>query len=139
MMPALSLPIIFAVIAMFCFGVAALLYKVATPYADPVSMVLIVYLFAIVFTAIAWYFSPNKFIAREGLKWMALAAGFAFVGMVSFIHALKIGQASIVVPVRNLALAVTVILAVVFLGDELTLIKIIAIVLAAISLIMLSI
>jgi len=124
---------------MFCFGVAALLYKVATPYADPVSMVLIVYLFAIVFTAIAWYFSPNKFIAREGLKWMALAAGFAFVGMVSFIHALKIGQASIVVPVRNLALAVTVILAVVFLGDELTLIKIIAIVLAAISLIMLSI
>jgi len=138
MMSAFSLPIIFAVIAMLCFGVAALLYKVATPYADPVSMVLIVYLFAIIFTAFAWYISPNKFIAKGGLKWMVLAAGFAFVGMISFIHALKIGQASIVVPIRNLALAVTVILAAVVLGEELTIIKIIAIVLAAISLVMLS-
>ncbi len=90
-----SLPIIFAVIAMFCFGV-------------------------------------------EGLKWMALAAGFAFVGMISFVQALKIGQASIVVPVRNLALGVTVILAIVFLGEELTLIKVIGITLAVISLVMLS-
>jgi len=137
-MLSLSLPIIFAVIAMFCFGVAALLYKVATPYADPVSMVLVVYLFAILFTAFAWYFSPNKFIAKEGLKWMALAAGFAFIGMISFVQALKIGQASIVVPIRNLALGVTVILAIIFLGEELTLIKVMGIILAVISLVMLS-
>jgi uncharacterized membrane protein len=108
---------------LLCFGVAAILYKVATPYADPISLVLAVYLFAIIFTALAWYFSPNKFIAKDGLKWMALAAGFAFIGMIRFIYALKIGQASIVVPVRNLALAVTVILAVVLLGEELSLTK----------------
>ena len=99
MIPTLSLPIIFAIAAMFCFGVAALLYKVATPDADPISIVLIVYLFAIIFTAFAWYFSPNKFIAKAGLKWMALAACFAFIGMITFVSALKIGQASIVVPV----------------------------------------
>ena len=132
--------IILALVAMMSFGITGIIYKVATARIDPVSLTLFLYVFATVFTAVFWYFSPetNKVITKEGIKWVALGAVFAVIGMVCYISALKIDQASIIVPIRNLALVVTVILAIILLGEGITMTKVTGVIFAVVALILLS-
>lgn len=124
---------------MIAFGITGIIYKIATAHADSISMVLFVYIFATAFTTIFWLFSPDKYITIEGMKWIFLAAIFAVIGMISYISALKLGEASIVAPIRNLALVVTVALAIVLLGEGLSLTKVVGIILAITALILLSV
>lgn len=133
--------IILSIVAMISFGITGIIYKMATAHIDTLSLTLFVYVFATAFTAVFWYFSPlpNKIITKEGIKWVALAAVFAVIGMISYMSALKIGHASIVVPIRNLALVVTVILAVILLGDVISVTKVAGVIFAIIALILLSI
>lgn len=132
--------IIFAIVAMISFGITGILYKVATTHIDTFSLTFFVYVFATVFTAFFWLFSPtsNRIITKEGIKWVVLGAVFAVIGMISYISALKIGQASVVVPIRNLALVITVILAIILLGEGISVTKVIGIIFAVIALILLS-
>jgi len=130
--------IILAIVAMVAFGLVGIVYKVATDYMDSISMVFFVYLFSTILTGIVWLLSPNKFITCEGLKLVVIASVLAAIGMMSYIYALKIGFASVVVPIRNLALVVTVSLAILILKEEVTFTKTAGITLAVIALILLS-
>ena len=133
--------IILALVAMISFGITGIIYKVATARMDSLSLTLFLYVFATVFTAVFWYFSPatNKVITKEGITWVALGAVFAVIGMICYISALKIDQASIIVPIRNLALVVTVILAIILLGEGISATKVVGVIFAVIALILLSI
>jgi len=130
--------IILAIIAMIAFGLVGIVYKVATNYMDSISMVFFVYLFSTILTGIVWLLSPKRFITYEGLKLIVIASVLAAIGMISYIYALKIGFASIVVPIRNLALVVTVSLAILILKEGITFTKTAGITLAVIALILLS-
>lgn len=133
--------ILLAIVAMIAFGITGIIYKMATDHIDPFSLTLFIYIFAAAFTALTWYFYPssNKVITRQGITWTALAAVFVVIGMISYISAIKIGQASVVVPIRNLAFVVTAILAIILLREGLSLAKVTGILFAVLALILLSI
>lgn len=71
--------------------------------------------------------------------WAALVAGaFGGAGYVLFMKALKTGKASVVMPLTALYPAVTVVLAVAFLGERLTPVRAAGIALAILAAILLS-
>ena len=131
--------VILSLISMFVFGLAVFFYKLATPHMDSVSLVLLVYIIATFFTASVWFFTPEKTITITGVKYSFLSASLAFIGMIAMISALKIGPVNIVSPIRNLSLVIAIILAMVFLGEKMTLTRGLGILFAAMSIVLLSI
>jgi uncharacterized membrane protein len=123
---------------MLSFGLVGIVYKIALGRIDSISLVFFVYLFSTILTAVIWFTSVDKTITTSGLLLTFLASVLAVVGMLSYAYALKYGKVVIVVPIRNLALLITVVLAVTILREELNLEKVIGIVLAVISLVLLS-
>jgi len=123
---------------MLSFGLVGIVYKIAMSRIDPVSLVFFVYLFSTILTAVIWFTSADKKITTSGLLLTFLASVLAVVGMLSYAYALKYGKVVIVVPIRNLALLITVVLAVTILREELSFEKVVGIVLAVLSLILLS-
>lgn len=123
---------------MLSFGLVGIVYKIALSRIDYISLVFFVYLFSTILTAVIWFTSADKKITTSGLLLTFLASVLAVVGMLSYVYALKYGKVVIVVPIRNLALLITVVLAVTILKEELSFEKVMGIVLAVISLILLS-
>jgi len=123
---------------MLSFGLVGIVYKIALGRIDSISLVFFVYLFSTILTAVIWFTSVDKTITTSGLLLTFLASVLAVVGMLSYAYALKYGKVVIVVPIRNLALLITVVLAVTILREEPNLVKVIGIILAVISLILLS-
>ena len=123
---------------MLSFGLVGIVYKIALGRIDSISLVFFVYLFSTILTAMIWFTSVDKTITTSGLLLTFLASVLAVVGMLSYAYALKYGKVVIVVPIRNLALLITVVLAVTILREELNLEKVIGIVLAVISFVLLS-
>ena len=123
---------------MLSFGLVGIVYKIALGRIDSISLVFFVYLFSTILTAVIWFTSVDKTVTTSGLLLTFLASVLAVVGMLSYAYALKYGKVVIVVPIRNLALLITVVLAVTILREELNLEKVIGIVLAVISLVLLS-
>ena len=123
---------------MLSFGLVGIAYKIALSRTDYISLVFFVYLFSTILTAVIWFTSADKTITTSGLLLTFLASVLAVVGMLSYAYALKYGKVVIVVPIRNLALLITVVLAVTIMGEELSFEKVVGIVLAVISLILLS-
>jgi len=128
----------FALISMMAFGMVGIVYKVATEHMNPLSVVFFVYVFSAILTGVVWSLSPDKSITMEGMKLVVLASILAVIGMVSYMYALKLGEASVVVPIRNLALVVTVCLAIIILKENMDLTKLGGIVMAVFALILLS-
>ena len=123
---------------MLSFGLVGIIYKIALSRIDYISLVFFVYLFSTILTAVIWFTSADKKITTSGLLLTFLASVLAVVGMLSYAYALKYGKVVIVVPIRNLALLITVVLAVTILKEELSFEKVVGIVLAVISLVLLS-
>jgi len=123
---------------MLPFGLVGIVYKIALSRIDYISLVFFVYLFSTILTTVIWFTSADKKITTSGLLLTFLASVLAVVGMLSYAYALKYGKVVIVVPIRNLALLITVVLAVTILKEELSFEKVVGIVLAVISLILLS-
>jgi len=115
----MRLGLLFAVVAMLAFGITGIVYKLATEHLDPISLTFFVYVLATVFTAFLWLFTPAQhIITRAGLTWVVLAALFASIGMIAYMVALQAGAVSTVTPIRDLAVVVTVILAIFVLGEH---------------------
>jgi len=120
----MRLDLLFAVVALLAFGITGIVYKIATAHIDPISLTFFVYVLATVFTALVWLFTPDKhIITRAGLTWVVLAAFFAVIGMIAYMVALQVGEVSIVTPIRDLAVVVTVLLAIFVLGEHVTVTK----------------
>ncbi len=135
----MDLAIWWALAAMLGYGVTSIIYKVASKSIDAVSMTFFTSLAIAIVTFIFWIFQKNKHITTPGIGYAVLAGVIASVAFVAFISSIQFGKTSIVTTLRNLSFAVTVILALLFLHEEITIQKIIGIALAVGAAILLSI
>src|SRR3989344_508872 len=125
--------IIFALIGMFLFGINGILYKIA-PNIDAGSLTFFSFISSAVAGTLLWFFLiPDKKLSSSGIA-VALLAGVVAVSATFFlIKALQLGKASIVLPIRSLSAAVTVLLAILFLTEKLTWLKAAGVLLAIIA------
>lgn len=130
--------IIFALIGMVLFGLNGILYKVA-PNTDSATLTFISFLASAIVAFIYWFFFvPEKTVSTPGIAIGALAGALAVGALIFLIAALQMGKASIVMPIRSLSAAVTVVLAILFLSEKITVVKALGIVLAIIAAVLLA-
>ncbi len=131
--------ILLALIAMIGFGIVAIIYKLASPHIDSVALVMIYNLIGAILAGAYWFLfhSPKK-ITTTGFYYTSIAAILGTVAFITYVIAIKFGKVSVVAPIRNLSLAVAVVIALAFLAEKITLVKIIGIVFAVIAVVLLS-
>ena len=130
--------IILALIAMVLFGINGIIFKIA-PNIDAVSLALVNFATAAVGTFIYWFFFvAEKQISLSGAGFGILAGVISVAALITFIAALQLGNVSTVNTIRALSAGITVILALVFLAEKLTLIKGAGVLLGVIAVVLLS-
>jgi uncharacterized membrane protein len=129
--------IILAIIAMLAYGVTAILYKIA-PNIDAVSLTFFSSLSLTVITFIVWLLNTKKEMSIKGVGVAAIAGLVAALAFITYITAIKSGKVSIASTLRGLSFGVTVLLAVLFLGEKITLVKALGMGFAVIAIILLS-
>jgi transporter family protein len=114
---------VFAVITMLCWGIAPLFGKAGLTNTDPaIAMVIRSIIIAVIL--LAWLvFSGNtpNFLTVEPKTWGLIAVEGIFaslLGHLAYFYALKLGSASTVTPITSAAPMVTVLLAVILLGER---------------------
>ena len=127
-----------AILAMIVSGVNAIIFKVA-PNIDAVTLTLISFSVSAVTTFLYWFFFfGEKQFSQAGIWWGVLAGITSTVLLISFIKALQLGNVITVNTIRSLGAAVAVILAVLLLGEKITLIKGVGVLMAMGAVILLS-
>lgn len=122
---------VFAAVAMIFWGLAPIFGKLGLTRMDPLSALTVRSVISTLILIVAMYLSGNwgnisisspqevGFIALEGI------CG-ALVGQLAYYYALKLGEVSTVSPMVSAFPLVAIILAVIFLGEKVTFIKVIA-------------
>lgn len=123
-------PIVFALVAMVCYGLSDFVYKQAAGKGIRADHFLM---------AQAWFFCPlvilyaiasGNFVPVPAALWGMLAGLFSFIGFYYFIQSLKAGSVSTNASIFRLNFIVTVLMVIVFLGEPVTAGKIIGLALA---------
>ena len=128
-----------AVLAMILSGVNAIIFKVA-PNIDAVTLTLVSFGVAAVTTFVYWFFFfQEKQFSQPGIWWGVAAGITSTVLLISFIKALQLGNVNTVNTIRSLSAAVSVILAVLLLGEKITILKGVGILLAIVAVVILSV
>ncbi len=130
--------LLLALLAMAGYGITAILYKLAGRSTDPVTTTLIASVFMTAVILIFWLLSRNKKYNLESLKYAGIAGIIAGLSFISFIAAIQMGKASIAATLRGLSFAVTALVAVLFLAEKLTLLKVVGIGFAVIAILLLT-
>jgi drug/metabolite transporter (DMT)-like permease len=126
-----------AIISMVGLGVSNFLYKKSTSTIGPINTTFFYYLFSFCIALIIWFvFREHGMVKRKELIWPALIAVFLFLSVLSFTFAVKYIDVSVGTTIRCLAFIVTVILALVFTKEHLSLKDYIALGLAAFAIIL---
>ena len=128
-----------SLLAMVLFGINAVIYKLALNI-DAVSLTLISFATSALATFIYWFFFvTDKQVSQQGVLLAVTGGVISVLAFIAFIRALQLGEASIVNTIRALSAAVTVIVAILVLGEKLTLLKGLGIVLAIVAAVLLSV
>lgn len=130
--------IFYALSAMILFGVAVFFYKQGTPFFSTGLGASIFILSHMIVLGVLSLVEKTKFDSKH-FKFIAIGGALGGLAQVCWFLALKHGKLSTVVPIRNMALLVTIGLGVVFLSDQLTPLKIAGIVLGLIAVVLVSI
>jgi len=126
----MNLSIVYAVVAMVCYGVSDFVYKRAAGEGIRANHFLMVQ---------AWFFCPlvilyalvtRSLVPDWAALWGSLAGAFVFVGFYFFIRSLASGSVSTNASIFRLNFVVTALLAIVWLGETVTLAKITGLALA---------
>lgn len=126
-------PIVFALVAMVCYGLSDFVYKQAARHGIRADHFLM---------AQAWFFCPSvtlyafltgNLMLVPAALWGVLAGLFSFIGFYYFIQSLKTGSVSTNASIFRLNFIVTVLLVIVFLGEPLTVAKIAGLALALVA------
>lgn len=129
--------IVYALLAMLFFGVAVFFYKQGTPFFSTGLGATIFILSHMLVLGVLSLAEKTRFDTKH-FKFIALGGFLGGLAQVFFFLAMKHGKLSTVVPIRNLALLITIGLGVLFLGEQLTLTKVTGIVLGLIAVILVS-
>jgi drug/metabolite transporter (DMT)-like permease len=129
----MTLGIGYALGAMLCFGLGDLVYKRGAAAGAPAHQFLMVQ---------AWFFAPSALLYAwlsgslrftAGTLWGGLAGLFVLVGFYNFARSLKSGSISVNAPVFRLNFTITAALAVLLLGESLTVRKVAGLALALLA------
>lgn len=127
-------------ISIFCWGIGDIFYKAATATINPFAMfgfITIVYVIAV---PIVLFVSNTKIQEShfQGIVYTLIGGLLIFIGTISFLSALKRGDASQIVSVTSLYPVVTLIFSYLFLNEVMNLKKIIGCGLAVVAMFLLS-
>jgi drug/metabolite transporter (DMT)-like permease len=126
-------PILYAIVAMVCYGLSDFIYKQAAAAAIRADHFLM---------AQAWFFCPlvilytlatDTLVLDLAALWGSLAGAFIFIGFYYFIRSLATGSVSTNASIFRMNFIVTVLLVIVFLGEPLTPSKIAGLALALLA------
>lgn len=127
----------YAYVALIGWGFWAIGSKIMTRHFNPASTAFWISLSAIIFLSIYIIFSKNLTINKYAFY--CIPIGFiSLFAMLAFYKALKIGPASVVLPLTNLFVVLPVLYGFIFLKESITLPRILGIVFAIIAAILLS-
>jgi len=126
-------PIVYAIVAMVCYGLSDFIYKQAATAGIRADHFLM---------AQGWFFCPlvilyalatHTLVLDLAALWGSLAGVFIFIGFYYFIRSLAVGSVSTNASIFRLNFIVTVVLVVAVLGEPLTLSKIAGLVFALLA------
>jgi uncharacterized membrane protein len=129
----MSQPIVYALVAMLCYGVADFVYKRAAAAAIRSDHFLMAQAWLFCPLVIVYALATQRLILEPAALWGSLAGVVSFIGFYYFSRSLAAGQVSINASIFRMNFIVTVFLVIVFLGEPLTLRKLAGLALALLA------
>ena len=123
----------YALGAMFCFGIGDLIYKRSAAAGVRPHQFMMLQSWVFLSTVALYGLLTGSLTFVAGTLWGCLAGLFMVTGFYNFAHSLKTGSISVNAPVFRLSFVITVVLAIVVLGEPLTLYKVAGVALALLA------
>jgi uncharacterized membrane protein len=125
--------IVYAIVAMVCYGVSDFIYKQAATVGIRADHFLMAQGWLFCPLVIVYALATQTLVLNAAALWGSLAGAFVFIGFFFFIRSLAAGSVSTNASIFRLNFIITVLLVVVWLGEPLTLSKIAGLVLALLA------
>lgn len=133
--------LIWALIAMFFYGITAVLLKIGLKNSNA-EIALIITNVILVLGGISIAFFTGSLFTKWPLGWplifLSLAGVTLVISIASYYTALSKGPVLIVVPIFSMSFAIASILGIIFLGEEINMLKVTGLILAATAIVMLT-
>jgi drug/metabolite transporter (DMT)-like permease len=113
-------PVVYAILAMVCYGVSDFIYKQAATAGIRADHFLMAQGWLFCPLVIVYALATQTLVLNPAALWGSLAGAFVFVGFYFFIRSLAAGSVSTNASIFRLNFIVTVLLVVVWLGEPLT-------------------
>jgi len=126
-------PVVYAILAMTCYGLADFIYKQAAAAGIRADHFLMAQGWLFCPLVIVYALATHTLVLNPAALWGSLAGAFVFLGFYYFIRSLAAGSISINASIFRLNFVVTVFLVVVLLGEPLTPSKIAGLALALLA------
>ena len=126
-------PIVYAIVAMVCYGVSDFIYKQAATAGIRADHFLMAQGWLFCPLVIVYALATQTLVLNPAALWGSLAGAFVFIGFYFFIRSLAAGSVSTNASIFRLNFIVTVLLVVVWLGEPLTPSKIAGLALALLA------
>ena len=126
-------PVVYAILAMVCYGVSDFIYKQAATAGIRADHFLMAQGWLFCPLVIVYALATQTLVLNPAALWGSLAGAFVFVGFYFFIRSLAAGSVSTNASIFRLNFIVTVLLVVVWLGEPLTPSKIAGLALALLA------
>lgn len=119
----MSSAVLYAAAALLFYGLADFVYKMAAAAGVRPHHFMLAQ--AVIFSPLVFIYSylTNSFVLNWFALWGALAGLFVFIGLYNFSRSLVSGSVSINAPIFRLSFIITAVLAIVFLGEAVTALK----------------
>src|SRR5262245_33498989 len=125
--------IVYAIVAMVCYGVSDFIYKRAATAGIRADHFLMAQGWLFCPLVIGYALATHTLVLNPAALWGSLAGVFVFIGFFCFIRSLAAGSVSTNASIFRLNFIVTVLLVVIWLGEPLTAAKIIGLALALLA------
>ena len=133
--------LIWALIAMFFYGITAVLLKIGLKNSNA-EIALIITNVILVLGGISIAFFKGSLFTKWPLGWplifLSLAGVTLVISIASYYTALSKGPVLIVVPIFSMSFAIASILGIIFLGEQINMLKVTGLILAATAIVMLT-
>lgn len=129
--------ILLALLAMVGYGLTAALYKAAAPHIDAISLTLLSSIVMTTTVFVLWWLKSEKHFTTAGLGYAGMTGIVSGLAFAAFIKSIHLGSSSVATTIRGLSFLVTTAVALLWLGENITTAKLVAILLSAIALVLL--
>jgi uncharacterized membrane protein len=123
----------FAFLAMLCFGASDLLYKRMAQAGIETRQLMMVQAWTFCPTVTLYAYATGNLHVSRAAIWGALAGLFALIGFYNFAKSLRSGSVSAIAPIFRLNFTITAALAILLLGEPLTVTKFAGLTLALVA------